>query len=73
AWSTVMTDAHVRILRLLAKQRQRELDDHEAADRPGDAASTGRWRELERAAGRTRANVAAAEARRHYRRPARSR
>jgi hypothetical protein len=66
-----MTDVHLRILRLLARQRQRELDEHDTADESGGAASTGRRRELERSAGRTRANVAAAEARRRYVRPAR--
>jgi hypothetical protein len=59
-----MTDVHLRILRLLARQRQRELDDHDAADHAGDATSASRRRELDRAAGRTRASVAAAEARR---------
>jgi hypothetical protein len=65
-----MTDVHLRILRLLARQRQRELDEHDAAGHP-DASSGGRRHELERSAGRTRANVAAAEARRRYMRPAR--
>jgi hypothetical protein len=69
----VMTDVHLRILRLLARQRQRELDDHDAANHLGDAASAGRRRELERATGRTRLNVAAAEARRRYMRPDRGR
>ncbi len=68
-----MTDVHLRILRLLARQRERELDDHDAADHPGDAASADRRRMLDRAAGRTRANVAAAEARRRYTRPLRGR
>jgi hypothetical protein len=66
-----MTDVHLRILRLLARQRQRELDEHDAAGDPGGAASTGRRRELEQSAGRARANVAAAKARRRYVRPAR--
>jgi len=68
-----MSDLHLRILRILAKQRQRELDDHDAAEHTGDAASPGRRCELERAAARTKANVAAAEARRRYPRPARGR
>jgi hypothetical protein len=59
-----MTDVHLRILRLLAKQRQGELDDHNAADHASNATSADRQRTLERAARRTRANVAAAEARR---------
>jgi len=61
-----MTDVHLRILRLLAKQRQRELDNHDAAEPTGDAASPGDRRDLDRAAWRTRARVAAAEARRRY-------
>lgn len=61
-----MTDVHLRILRLLATQRQRELDDHDGADHTGDGGSAGRRRELEQAAGQTRARVAAAEARRRY-------
>jgi hypothetical protein len=61
-----MTDLHLRILRLLAKQRQRELDHHDAAEHTGDARSAGRRRDLERAATRTGANVAAAEARRRF-------
>ena len=68
-----MSDLHLRILGLLAKQRQRELDDHDAVDHSGDAASAGHRRDLERATGRTRPNVAAAEARRRYARPARGR
>ena len=59
-----MSDVHLRILRLLAGQRQRELAEHDAAGHPGGPACAGRRRELERAAGRTRANVATAEARR---------
>ena len=68
-----MTDVHLRILRLLAKQRQRELDDHDAAEHTGDAAAPGRRRELKRAAAQTKANVAAAEERRRYPGPARGR
>lgn len=65
-----MTDLHLRILRLVAKQRQRELDDHDATDRTDDGASDGRRRHLDQAAARTKANVAAAEARRRQRRRA---
>jgi hypothetical protein len=68
-----VTNVHLRIVRLLARQRQRELDERDATDRVGDAASAGRRHEMERAAGRTRANVAAAEARRRYLRPPRGR
>jgi hypothetical protein len=55
---------------MLAKQRRRELDDYDAAEHTGGAAAPGRRRELERAATRTSANVAEAEARRRYPRPA---
>lgn len=68
-----MTDLPLRILRLLAKQRQRELDDHDGAEHNADAGSAVRRRELDRAAARTGANVAAAETRRRYRRLARDR
>lgn len=68
-----MTDLHLRILRLLAKQRQRDLDDHDGGDHAGDAGSAGRRRELEQAAARTGANVAAAETRRRFPRLTRDR
>ena len=45
-----MTDRHIRILRLVAHQAQRELDDHHSLDRIGDTESTGRREHLERAA-----------------------
>lgn len=61
-----MTDLHLRILRLVAKQRQRELDDHDAAGPARGTGSTGRRRDLAQAAGRTKTSVAAAEARRRY-------
>ncbi len=66
-----MSDLHLRILRMVAKHRQRELDDHDATDQSSDPASAGHRRDLERTAGRTKANVAAAEARRHYPQPER--
>jgi hypothetical protein len=68
-----VTDLHLRVRRMVAKQRQRELDDHDTAGRTSDTASAGDRRDLEHAAGRTKANVAAAEARRRYRRPGRDR
>jgi hypothetical protein len=61
-----VSDLHLRTLRMLAKQRQRELDDHDAGEPTGDAAASRRRRELKRAAARTSANVAAAEARRRH-------
>jgi hypothetical protein len=68
-----MTDVHLRVLRMVARQRQRELHDHDAAGRAGGVASTGHRRNLEQAAGRADANVAAAEARRRSPRPGRAR
>jgi hypothetical protein len=62
-----VTDRHLRILRLVAKQRQQELDDHDAADHTQETASAGRRRHLKQLAARTRGRVAAAEARRRVR------
>ncbi len=59
-----MTDAHVRILRLIAHKRQRELHNHDAVDHNDDAISSDRRQNLERAATRTRARVADAQTRR---------
>lgn len=66
-----MTDAHIRILRQLAHQSQRKLADHLAAHAIGDVASKGRRDHLERAATRSRSQVAGARARRELRRSAR--
>ena len=68
-----MTDLHLRILRMVANQRQRRLEDHNATDLTGDMASADRRRGLEQTAGHTKANVAAAEARRRSRRQRRTR
>jgi hypothetical protein len=68
-----MTDLHLRILRIVAKHRQCELNDHDAADHTGGPASAGHRSDLEQAAGRANANVAAAEARRRYPRPGHAR
>ena len=59
-----MTDSHIRILRLIAHKRQRELHNHDAVDHNDDAISTDRWQNLERAATQTRARVADAQTRR---------
>jgi hypothetical protein len=58
-----MSDPHIRILRHVARHRQRDLD---AADHLGDPASTARRQDLAQTATRTRARVAAAQARRRY-------
>jgi hypothetical protein len=60
-----MTDLHLRILRVVAERRQRELDN-DADGQAGDHPSAGRRRDLERAAWRSKAMVAAAQARRRY-------
>jgi hypothetical protein len=59
-----MTDIHLRILRMIAKRRQRDLDDHDVADHAERPAPTGHRRDLEKAAGRSKDNVATAQARR---------
>lgn len=61
-----MTDAHMHILRLVARQRRRKLGDDDAADRTGEAGSVGA--QLARAATRTTARVTEAQARRGKRR-----
>jgi hypothetical protein len=58
-----MTDAHMRILRLVARRRRSDLDEHDAGDHAGERAVS-RRRLLERAATRTGLQVAQAEARR---------
>lgn len=68
-----MTDLHLRILRMIANQRQRRLEDHDATDLTGGIASADRRRSLEQAAGHTKAHVASAEARRRSRWPRRTR
>jgi hypothetical protein len=64
-----MTDLHLRILRIIAKHRQSALEDHDAAGPTHSRASAGRRSDLEKAARRTKANFAAAQARRRYPRP----
>jgi hypothetical protein len=64
-----VSDSHIRILRLMAHQTQRDLDDHDALDHAGDTASPGRRHDLVRTATRTRGRVAAAQARRRYHEP----
>jgi len=61
-----MADLHLRVRRLVAKRRQRELDEGPTPDRIADAVSGGRRLDLQASAGRTKAHVAAAEARRRY-------
>lgn len=60
----MVSDPHLRILSLMARTTQRELEDHDAVDRVGDTASSGRRRDLVRAAMSTQRRVADAKARR---------
>jgi hypothetical protein len=60
-----VTDRHIRILRLMARQSQQELHRHDAVD-TRDAASTDRRQHLEHAATQTSARVADAQARRRH-------
>jgi hypothetical protein len=62
-----VSDLHLRILRLVAHRNQRELDDYDAVAHAGGPASSARRQDLARTAARTRARVAAAQARRRYR------
>jgi hypothetical protein len=59
-----MTDPHIRILRLIAHQRQRKLSNYDTTDHHGDAVSTDRRQHLQQAATRTSARMADAQARR---------
>jgi hypothetical protein len=67
-----MTDLHLRILRMVAEHRQSALDDDDAVGGTHGRASAGRRRDLEKAARRTKANVAAAQARRRHPRSGRA-
>jgi hypothetical protein len=60
----VVYDRHIRILRQVAHETQRQLGDHQAAPPVGDGSGTGRGVHLERAVTLTRARVADAEHRR---------
>lgn len=66
---TIVTDTHIRLLRVLANQSRPELVHHHSIHQVEDAASRQRGEHLERAARRTRAHLADAQARRHNRRP----
>jgi hypothetical protein len=62
-----MSDRHIRILRAVAHRRQQQLHDLDAPDgRPEVIGSTVRRHDLERTAARTRARLAAAQARRRH-------
>jgi hypothetical protein len=59
-----MSDRHTRILRVVARQRQRALDVHDADRSATDPASTARRQVLAKTAARARARLVAAEAKR---------
>jgi hypothetical protein len=62
-----MSDPHIRILRQVTRQTQRELDHHAVVDRGPAEASRSRRDYLERAAACNRARVVNAEQRRNRR------
>jgi hypothetical protein len=57
-----VADSHLRLLRAFARHQQRKVEDLDAVG--PDGGSGGRRHDLERTAARSRAQVAAAEARR---------
>jgi hypothetical protein len=64
-----VSDVHIRLLRRLASQAQRELAEHHAIHQIQDAAYRRRGERLERAATRTGARLADAQTRRRHRLP----
>jgi hypothetical protein len=68
-FSAIMTDLHVRFLRVVANRIQRELDEYDPVERPEDAASRSRRERLRWLVTRARERVAEAEARRRYLQP----
>ena len=64
-----MSDRHLRLLRLVAQYRQRDLDGHDAVGHAGDMASRGRRQDLLRTARQTRVRVTEAQGRRRRRPP----
>jgi hypothetical protein len=59
-----MTDIHLRILGVMARNNQRRLNQHDAVAGPPAAGSAERRHDLQTTATRTRSRVAAALARR---------
>jgi len=64
-----MTDRHLRILRLMAQQRQRVLHNYDAVDHTGETGSEALRQRFARAATRTHARLAGAQARRQRHQP----
>jgi hypothetical protein len=61
-----MTDTHLHILAVVARHSQRRLDEHDAAEGAPRPGSADRRQDLKTRATRTRARVAAAQARRRH-------
>lgn len=61
-----MSDAHIRILRRVARQRQLELDAHDAAEPTAKSHAGRRRQDLQQWATRATERVAEAQARRRY-------
>lgn len=61
-----MTDRHLRILATAARHSQRRLEEHDASETPATAGSGERRRDLRTRATRSKAQLAAAQARRRY-------
>ena len=61
-----MTDAHIRILRRVARQRRLELDAHDASRDTAGTAARRRRLHLQQSATRATERVAEAQARRRW-------
>jgi hypothetical protein len=59
-----MIDAHLRLLRQIAKRARRVLDEHDSDERVGDAVTLEHRKQLERNATRAAQQVTDAETRR---------
>jgi hypothetical protein len=64
-----VSDLHLRILRHVARRTQRELDDHDGLEHPGESTVGARRRELARLAAQARGQASAAQARRRRQSP----
>jgi hypothetical protein len=67
-----MSDSHINILRQVARQMQRVLNEHDAVGHNGESGSKSRRERLERMAKLARARLAEAERRRLNSRDARA-
>lgn len=62
-----MTDVHIRLLKRIARQQQRALDDHDACDQTAGPASTQRRQHLQELATRADTRATHAQTQRHRR------